>query len=504
MTDAPPKTNDKLAEIFARINMSELPAMSRHVQELLTLSSGDRRSNYNLLSEIILRDFSLTNKVLQFANSAYYSLSNSVNTVSAAVAVLGFETIRELAVGIALFDDFVQAGVEKDEIGQLLTRSFLSALLARDIADSRSLQVEAEEAFICAMLHSLGRIIACIYLPAQYKEITRRIEQGMDKDEAAAEVLEGVSFPELGQEVARFWNMTENVIDSMVITQEKINRASEPRKNLLMIVDFSNRFVDSICDVQEIETLMEEYGYSLAVDEEEAVEMLEKGMETSESIFSSIRTGLAALDLRNKLEKVLDLPPQGAEEPEQDKKVEAASQAEPAIEELAAEKSGPRELNDYIRELTAMLLGKFSLDAFFAVFLDALYEGIGFSRVVIAMPVNVNGKKKVVGRLARGDVEPGDFSFMLDGHKDIPSRCYYDCKIMAVSGNKPGAFPGALGRLVRDRIVYLFPVAMQKTAIAVIYMDRRLDEEKLNKSQVKSIKLLCSFMVEAIKKSCRK
>jgi HD-like signal output (HDOD) protein len=465
MTDASGKSEDKLAEIFARINMSELPAMSVHVKELLSLSSGDRRSNYNLLSEIILRDFSLTNKVLQFANSAYYSHGNSVNTVSSAVAVLGFETIRELAVGIALFDDFVQAGVEKDEIGQLLTRSFLSALLARDIADSRDLQVETEEVFICALLHSLGRIIACIYLPAQYKEIAREIERGIDKNTAAEAVLDGVNFSELGQEVARFWNMTKNVIDSMNISPEKIKEVPEPQKNLLMIVDFSNRFVDSICDVREIDTLLEKYGYSLAVDEEEAVEMLEKGMDTSESIFSSIRSGLATLDLRNKLEKVLDLSVDERPEPDQEKKYQKVSEIEPdspAIIELDDEKSGPRELNDYIRELTAMLLGKHSLESFFATMLDALYKGIGFCRVVIAMPVNINGKKKVVGRLARGDIDqPAKFSFVLGG-KDIPSRCYNECKIMAVSGNTPSAFSDNLKILVRDRIVYLFPVAMHK------------------------------------------
>ncbi len=506
MTDDPAKSNAQLAEIFARINMSELPAMSVHVQKLLSLSSGDRKSNYNLLSEIILRDFSLTNKVLQFANSAYYSPGNKVKTISSAVAILGFETIRELAVGIALFDDFVQAGVEKDEIGQLLTRSFLSALLARDIAASRSLLVEAEEAFICALFHRLGAIIACIYLPAQYKEIGREIERGIEEETAAAAVLNGVNFQELGQEVAKFWNMTENVVASMVLTPEKIKKLIGSQKNLMMIVDFSNRFVDSICYVQEIESLMEEYGYHLAVDEEEAVELLEKGMDTSSAIFSSIRSGLATLDLRNKLEQVLNLPTDKDKKPQQEETPRERAGDFPAVsKEVDSANAAPRHLNDYIQELTTMLLEEFYLETFFSTLLDALYDGIGFDRVVLAMPVNVDGRKKVVGRLARGDIDKADsFSFLLEGHKDVPGRCYHDCKIIAVPGNTPNAFPGNLLELVRGRIVYFFPICMHKNAIAVIYMDRLNDKEKLNKSQVNSIKLLCNLMVEAIKRSYKK
>ncbi len=495
MTDFPSRQGDKLAEIFARINMSELPAMSVHVQKLLSLSSADPQTNYNKLSEIILRDFSLTNKVLQVANSAYFSIRNRVNTVSSAVAVLGFGTVRELALGIALFDDFIQAGVEKEEIGQLLARSFLSALLSRNIAESRDLQVEPEEAFICALLHNLGRIIACIYLPGEYKEIARLIEQGKDKDTAAAEVLSGVNFSDLGQEVARFWSMTETVIDAMSIKPEKIKEFPDPRKNLLMLVDFSNRFVDALCDLNEIETLMEQYGYHLAVDEEEAVEVLEKSIDASGVIFSAISSGLATLDLRNKLEKILKLP---AGEKE-------ARTEEKAPGNMAGSPATPWELKDYIQELSAMLLGEFALDVFFATMLDALYKGIGFSRVVIAMPVNRNGGKKVVGRLARGDIaSPECFSFVIQNLKDIPSRCYSECKMMAVSGNEANAFPGNLRSLVGDRMIYLFPVCLRGKTIAIIYMDRSLEEEKLIKKQVNSIKLLCNLVIEAVKKSQKK
>ena len=163
MSEASKKSQVKLEEIFSQINMSELPAMSVHVQELLALTSGKRSVNYDDLAQLILQDYSLTHKVLQFANSAYFAVGQKVSTVSMAVAVLGFDTVRDLALAIALYDDFVQAGIDTDEISLLLTRSFLAAVLARKLTESRYLKVLPEEAFICGLLRNLGKIIACIY-----------------------------------------------------------------------------------------------------------------------------------------------------------------------------------------------------------------------------------------------------------------------------------------------------------------------------------------------------
>jgi len=63
------KPSGKLAEIFARMNMSEIPAMASNVQELISLTQSSRSAAYEL-SKVILKDYSLTNKVLQVVNSA--------------------------------------------------------------------------------------------------------------------------------------------------------------------------------------------------------------------------------------------------------------------------------------------------------------------------------------------------------------------------------------------------------------------------------------------------
>ena len=499
MTEQSNKPNEKLSEIFAKINMSELPAMSAHVQELLTLSSGDRSTNYMKLAKIILRDFSLTNKILQFANSAYYSLGQRVTTVSTAVTVLGFETIRELAIGISLFDDFVQAGFEKEDISKLLTRSFLSALLARDIADSRDLNVVAEEAFICGLLHNLGRIIACIYLPAQYKEVERRTQAGMLEEDAVLKVLDGLTYAELGKEVARFWNMTDNVIAAMDQFPSRPKENDDSLVYLLNIVAFSNRFVETICNVTELESLMERYGYLLAVDEDDAVEMLERGMETSESIFETIRSGLEKLDFRAKLEQIENLPTSETEDTEAEVQNDEPTQSSPEPEGDGAAR---KYLDECVGRIKAMLAGSFRLDDFFSLLLDALHSGVGLDRVIFAMPGIQGGERRIVGRYCRGDNSDriGDFTFPLADSKSAFSRCFNECKIMAFPANSAGTFPDRLLDMVRDRAMYLFPICIRKKPVFLIYMDQKMDRPRLTREQVNSIKILSELAGRAIEK----
>ena len=63
--------NQKLSEIFAKMNLSELPAISGHVNEVLKITL-NKSASVTCVSAVILKDYSLTNKILQVANSAYY------------------------------------------------------------------------------------------------------------------------------------------------------------------------------------------------------------------------------------------------------------------------------------------------------------------------------------------------------------------------------------------------------------------------------------------------
>ncbi len=57
----------------------------------------DPDSTIQDLEKEILKDQSLTSKILKLANSAYYGYPRKINTVSQATILLGFQTIKSMA-----------------------------------------------------------------------------------------------------------------------------------------------------------------------------------------------------------------------------------------------------------------------------------------------------------------------------------------------------------------------------------------------------------------------
>lgn len=503
----PKQPSAKLAEIFAKMNMSELPAMSHNVQELISLTHSTRSAAYEL-AKVILKDYSLTKKVLQVVNSAYYSLGRPVNSISKAVTILGFDAVRDLATAIALFEDFIRAGLEKDTISKILTRSFLSAIQARDLAFEKDFKVMPEEAFICALLHNLGKIIVCLYLPDRYREIEEKIKAGMAPNKAAKSVLDDLTFEEIGVEVAAFWNLSERVIASMKVEPDQPRDIYDAMGYLQNLSSFSNQLVDYICEEKSLDDLMTIYGDRLAIGKEEALVVVNRSVEASEDISDSIRYGLSKLKMRSRLRYAEDVVrnPERAkkrklqeveEEPEGG---EAREETVEVLDELAI--SQDKSINDFIHDITETLMGPFNINDFYINLLEGLYRGIGFDRVLLAIMSIQADKKVLVGRFGLGDIDPAgitNFEYNLNVPGVIP-QALKSGKDMAVPPNTPGAFPESMKYLFKDRTVYLFPICLDGKPIGMIYLDRKKGRPKLDAGMVKATRLFRDFAVMAIRK----
>jgi HD-like signal output (HDOD) protein len=510
------KPSEKLAEIFSKMSMSELPAMSCNVQELISLTCSSRSAGTEL-TKVILKDYSLTNKILQVVNSAYYSMGKTVNSISRAVSVLGFDAVRDMATAIALFEEFVKSGLDKGSISQLLTRSFLSAIQARDMVTEKKLNVAPEEAFICTLLHNLGKIIVCIYLPDKFREIEEKILNGMSEKGAASAILSDLTYLEIGEEVAKFWNLSENVIMSMDSTPPKPINSQDKDAYLHNVACFSNTLIDNICNGSDFGPLLDKYGEMFSVDAEELVEKVESCVEESSDVSDSVRYGLTKLKIRSRLKtttKNVKLGLLSSATPREQKvkmvvDKEDAAKANSVNDDKGSEEledlpsSADMSVSDFIREITEMMMGSFNISEFYAKLLKGLYLGIGFNRVIMSVVSVQPSKISLVGRFGLGDIDPEEVNkfehVLAAGQYAIPNSLRL-CKDMMVSGDKLSAFPDNLHFLVKGRNVFLFPICIEKKGIGMIYLDRKNGHPSLSKDEIKNVRLFRDFAVMAIKK----
>ncbi len=188
-----------------RINEAELPALAAVVQDLHRLAQ-EEKSSVKQLADVLLRDASLTSKVLRVANSVYYNPSQeTIRTISRAIVLIGFDNVRLIGLSVSLIDGLLTRA-PREQLQELLARSFHAAVQARNLA-GYVLSRHEEEVFIAALLYHMGELAFWGCGGEQTDELASALEQpGVDAEEAVRAVL-GTSFRQLTQGLVKDWNL---------------------------------------------------------------------------------------------------------------------------------------------------------------------------------------------------------------------------------------------------------------------------------------------------------
>ena len=83
---------------------SDFPGLSSTIGAI-NRATATENERVTQLSNSILKDFALTNKLLKLVNSAQFSqFGGTVSTVSRAVVIMGFDSVRAVAITLLLFE----------------------------------------------------------------------------------------------------------------------------------------------------------------------------------------------------------------------------------------------------------------------------------------------------------------------------------------------------------------------------------------------------------------
>lgn len=238
--------------IWARARQrGDLPGFSKVVTAIIGAMRGDDDRDFNMTSTV-LKDPALTQKVLRLANSAMYSVfGQGINTVSKAVIVLGTEAIGHLALGLKLVDGLTAASGDSALARAELEKSVMAGHIARQVVSTTSSR-DVEEAVVCSMLHSLGRMLVTFYLPEYWQRIKADAgDNGADESRAAIDVL-GAGLDEIGRLAALQWGLPAGLVDTLRDMPPKpIGEPLDHAEWLAAVSTLSSRCADALCDEGE-------------------------------------------------------------------------------------------------------------------------------------------------------------------------------------------------------------------------------------------------------------
>ncbi len=205
-------------------NSREIETFISRVRDLPTLPSVvlkvnqalmDNSATIDSVSDIVEKDPSLTSKVLRLANSSYYGFSYHVDTLARAITVLGFNTIRSLATTVSVFRIFGKEMIDSFDMKGLWHHSLGCAIASKALVSMMETAIQ-EKAFVCGLIHDIGKVVIAQNLPGETAEVLRRLEESNAPDMAEMEKeLMGFTHPEVGALIAERWHFPKEFSEAI-------------------------------------------------------------------------------------------------------------------------------------------------------------------------------------------------------------------------------------------------------------------------------------------------
>lgn len=192
---APPQVREMLADLH------RLPAQRPAVMRVVQLAD-DPDCSVRALADAAAMDPAFTARLLELANSAYYGRVRRVTAIGPAVALLGAETVRGLAVTMALGLSGESGPLPPGFAERSSTTAAACQLLAPSVG------ADAGDAFCAGLLRELGQALLYRADPAAYSAMlaehdaatlpaAERAWCGLTSGEVTATVLRSAGVPEL-------------------------------------------------------------------------------------------------------------------------------------------------------------------------------------------------------------------------------------------------------------------------------------------------------------------
>ncbi len=214
----------------------DIPTLHQVAWKLLKTVS-DQGSQAQDLERLISRDQPLTAKILRIANSNWAGGRQPVCTLRQAITVLGTRRLRSLVLAASI-DGVVRSRALKN---RHMWEHALAVAVASQLLADETRYPDRQEAFVCGLLHDLGKAVLERSLSSEYQLVLDRVYNEHTWAIEAERSILGFDHAVVGGLVAQKWNLP-------AVLQEVVREHHSPTSatldpHLCAIVSFA----DGLC-----------------------------------------------------------------------------------------------------------------------------------------------------------------------------------------------------------------------------------------------------------------
>ncbi len=155
-------------------------------------------------------DTDLSARLLRIVNSSFYRLASPVETISRAVTIIGTLDLRDLAMLTVAKRVFTGIPPDLMDLHRFWQQAISVGVVAGVVGRKRHL-LHAERTFVMGVIHNVGQLVICQYLPEQARETLLIANDDHEVLNAAEQEILGFTHQEVGLALLRRWGLPYSV-----------------------------------------------------------------------------------------------------------------------------------------------------------------------------------------------------------------------------------------------------------------------------------------------------
>ncbi len=221
------------------IRLVSLPEIVIRINDLIN----DPNASADDIAQAISQDPALTVRLLKIVNSPLYNLQKTIDSVGAAVNILGTRQLRDLIMAAAVIKRFRNKVNAIFDIETFWCHSIATSIAARTIATHLKL-ANTERFFIAGLLHDIGKMVMFLLLPNESVQYLKAYQNKKPHLCATEQLIFGFTHAQLGAELLRAWQFPESLIESTAFHHHPSEAKQYPQETA--IVHLANAIANNI------------------------------------------------------------------------------------------------------------------------------------------------------------------------------------------------------------------------------------------------------------------
>lgn len=204
-------TSGDAVQAILKDEIKQLPLIPLVAVKLLALTN-DEQVGMEEIAHIIETEPALAAKILRYVNSPLYGLTSTVNSIQQATGLLGIATVRELALEVVFYDQFIRnKTAQRFDTLFFWQHCLFVALLSKRIAIALQ-YANPDIVYAAGLIHDIGKLVLEYYGRISYSDFISTLDNSEIIVVENERRFFGATHVEVGQYFCQEWQLPDVIV----------------------------------------------------------------------------------------------------------------------------------------------------------------------------------------------------------------------------------------------------------------------------------------------------